>query len=139
MKFEFTIPGKPCGKQRPRFGGGRTYTPAKTVNYENLVRLCFKQAYPDSLPIPPKTEISAHITAYFPIPQSVSRKRRELMKQTFICPTVKPDTDNIAKIVLDALNGLAYHDDAQIVNLTLCKVYGDVPRVAVELSTEEIL
>lgn len=55
------------------------------------------------------------------------------MRAGLIVPTVKPDTDNVAKIVLDALNGIAYHDDAQIVQLTVLKRYSTEPKVKVKL------
>lgn len=132
MIFEFTIPGKPCGKGRPRFTkSGHTFTPEKTANYETLVKLAFKQAYPDAEPIAAKTAVVAKITAYFPIPQSASKKQRGKMAGGLVLPTTKPDTDNIAKIVLDALNGIAYHDDAQIAQLTVLKRYSDEPKVTV--------
>lgn len=51
-----------------------------------------------------------------------------------ISPTKKPDMDNVVKIVLDALNGFAWHDDAQVVDLSVMKVYTDQePFVRVEL------
>lgn len=49
------------------------------------------------------------------------------------CPQKKPDTDNIAKIVLDALNGLAYPDDKQVVELQVLKTYDLDGYVEVEL------
>lgn len=132
IRYEFSIPGKPCGKQRPRFTRyGHTYTPGQTVNYENLVKLCFQQAHPDTEPIAKGVELCADIRAYYPIPSSVSKKRREQMIGGTFRPVVKPDTDNIAKIILDALNGIAYHDDAQIVVLRLEKFYSVLPRVDV--------
>lgn len=55
-----------------------------------------------------------------------------------IMPTKKPDCDNVAKMICDALNGLAYKDDAQIVNLNVLKAYtSDVPFVAVTIIGEE--
>ena len=53
------------------------------------------------------------------------------MQQGLILPTKKPDTDNIAKAILDALNGLAYYDDAQICQLEVYKFYSDEPRAEV--------
>ena len=47
-------------------------------------------------------------------------------------PTKKPDADNIAKVVCDALNGLAYKDDAQVIDLTVHKRFGD-PKVIVKI------
>lgn len=135
--YEFEIPGKPCGKGRPRFYNGRAITPKDTVNYETLVKLAFRQAYPNAEPIAAKVEVIAKITAYYPIPVSASKKRQSLMRAGLIKPTTKPDTDNIAKICLDALNGIAYHDDAQIVELQVTKLYGDEPRVVVWLAVVE--
>ena len=134
MIFEFTIPGKPCGKGRPRFTkNGHTFTPEKTANYETLVKLAFRQAYPNAEPIAAKVEVIAKITAYYPIPVSTSKKLQAQMRAGLMKPTTKPDTDNIAKICLDALNGIAYHDDAQIVGLQVNKLYSDEPRVEVKL------
>ena len=138
MIFKFTIPGKPCGKGRPRFTkSGHTFTPEKTANYETLVKLAFSQAYPNAKPIAAKVEVIAKITAYYPIPVSTSKKLQARMRAGLIKPTTKPDTDNIAKICLDALNGIAYHDDAQIVELQVKKLYSDDLRVEVWLAAAE--
>lgn len=137
MKFEFTIPGKPTGKGRPRFTkNGHAFTPEATANYENLVKVCFyeqNRADEPIKPIAPKTPIVAMITAYYPIPQSTSKKQRDRMAAALVFPTVKPDTDNIAKCILDALNGIAYYDDAQIMLLIVWKRYSDEPRVSVKI------
>lgn len=138
MIFEFEIPGEPKGKGRPRFTrSGHAYTPESTASYENLVKLCFTQKYHGTQPIPHGVPVKAHITAFFPIPKSVSKSRAADMERGFELPTKKPDTDNLAKIVLDALNGMAYHDDAQIVRLTVQKSYSREPRVLVEISEVE--
>lgn len=135
MTFKLTIPGEPKGKGRPRFTKqGRTYTPDSTANYENLVKVMFMQKYSDTQPIPQGIPLEAHITAFFPIPKSTSKSRAADMERGFELPTKKPDTDNIAKIILDSLNGIAYHDDAQIVRLTVVKSYSREPRVTVEIS-----
>lgn len=49
-------------------------------------------------------------------------------------PTKKPDSDNIAKIICDSLNGIAYHDDSQIVELYICKSYSENPKVIVTIA-----
>ena len=116
-----TILGKPIGKGRPRFstagGFARSYTPAKTVEYENLVRMEWEKTGAKKL----EGAISATIICHFPIPKSVSKKRRALMDGRFY--TSKPDCDNIAKIILDALNGIAYDDDSQVAMLSVTKLY----------------
>lgn len=140
--MKFTIPGAPFGKQRHRTATignrSRSYTPEKTVNYENLVKLLFQQAangfYVESGPV------LILIRSYYPIPKSVSQKRANLMRTGKIRPTIKPDYDNIGKIVGDALNGIAYRDDAQVVDGHVIKYYSDLPRVEVtieEVSTDE--
>jgi Holliday junction resolvase RusA-like endonuclease len=132
MEFKFTIPGKPTGKGRPRFSRyGHTYTPEQTTNYENLVKVCFKQAYPRAEPFPPKIELCADIKAYYPIPASTSKNKKQKMKDGVYKPTIKPDADNVAKIILDSLNKMAFYDDAQIVVLRIEKLYSDEPRVDV--------
>ena len=133
MIFDFFIPGKPCGKGRPKFGNGMIYTPEKTVNYENLVRVCFMQAYPGAEPIKAKVPVVALMTAFYPIPASTSKKQRDRMTAGLVVPVVKPDADNAAKIVLDSLNGIAYHDDAQIVGLHVLKRYAEEPGVKVRI------
>ena len=56
------------------------------------------------------------------------------MIDRLIRPIRKPDWDNVGKIICDALNGIAYRDDAQIVDALVRKFYSDTPRVIVEIS-----
>ena len=67
------------------------------------------------------------------MPKSDSKKVQSLKLSGRIRPTQKPDADNIAKSVLDALNGLAYADDKQVVTLEVDKHYGEEPCVHVKL------
>lgn len=131
----FTILGEPKAKGRPRFKNmGKymgTYTPKDTINYENLVKLSYQNECIGM--INKDTMIIADIKAYFTIPSSTSKKKRCDMIQEFVRPIKKPDLDNIAKIILDSLNGIAYYDDSQIVKLTVEKYYSENPRVEVEL------
>lgn len=127
--IEFTIPGEPREKSRPRVvrlknGASTSYTPDKTVAYEELARQRFRQQWPSvELPFPDKTPVCVTITACFGIPKSASRKTRAAMLSGQNYPTKKPDVDNVIKIVLDALNGFAWHDDAQVVLLQVTKEY----------------
>lgn len=132
--MKIVIQGKVQAKQRPRWGRYNTYTPEQTRNYENWVKLSFINQYPNFKPLENELEVS--IKAYFEIPKSVSKKKREQMLNGNIRPTIKPDLDNIAKSILDALNKLAYIDDKQIVFLEVEKFYDVSPRV--ELMVEEI-
>lgn len=134
MIVEFTIPGPPRGKGRPRFRTAgkyvKTYTPEQTATYENLVRVTYQtQCRGKALDGP----ILAEITGYFPIPASVSKKKHAEMASGKIKHTKKCDCDNLAKIILDALNQIAYKDDAQVSDLIVRKRYSETPRVTVRL------
>lgn len=131
QKISLTIPGKPFGKQRPRvLKNGITYTPKETVNYETLIKeLYIIQHFRKQLEGP----VRMYIKAYFPIPKSVSKRKKEEMIAGKIRPVKKPDMDNIIKIIADALNGLAYRDDSQIVECTIEKYFSDEERVEIEI------
>lgn len=138
---EFIIPGDPRGKARPRVvrtrdGRSMAFTPDKTIAYEELIRQRFRQQWErEDLPFPDKTPVCVKITAGFGIPKSTSKKARLAMLAGQIGPTKKPDMDNIAKIVLDALNGFAWHDDVQVLDLHISKFYTDhEPFVCVSLT-----
>lgn len=131
-EIEFFVPGKPQGKARARTvrmpnGFTRSFTPDKTVLYENLIKSRFLEAEAGQdgiFPFEPGTPVEMVLTAYFKPPVSQSLKKQRLMLLGEIQPLKKPDMDNIVKVVADALNGLAYHDDTQICSLTATKVYG---------------
>lgn len=135
MTHTFTIPGEPVGKGRPRFSGAKngrvhTYTPDKTAMYEKLVRQRWKESGGRSFG---EKHVAVDIYAYFPIPKSYSKKRVAEITENNEKPTKKPDCDNIIKIILDALNGIAYEDDKQVVSVFCIKQYAthDKPRVTV--------
>ena len=132
---EFKIPGKVQAKQRPRMNlhNGRVYTPQPTINYENFVKKCYWDYANQKGWTPIENAIRAEIGVFMPVPKSDSEKKKELKLSGKIRPTVKPDADNIAKSVLDALNGLAYADDKQIVECEVKKYYGEEPCVYVKL------
>ena len=130
------IPGKPQGKARARtfynskLGKMQSITPENTVLYENLIKHCYLETKCE--PFLDKVPLEVEITACFPIPKSATKKDRERIKLMEYYPTKKPDADNIAKVVCDALNGLAYKDDAQVIDLTVHKRFGD-PKVIVKI------
>jgi Holliday junction resolvase RusA-like endonuclease len=127
----FNIPGKIQAKQRPRFNGKFAYTPKETVNYENWVKECYLLDFRNEKPL--EIPLRVKIIAFFEIPKSTSKKKRQDMLDNKTYPTIKPDTDNIAKSILDSLNGIAFLDDKQVVSLTVEKWYAEVPSVSVEI------
>lgn len=137
MKIEFTVPGEPRGKGRPRVcRNDHTYTPKETASYENLVKLEYERQCPLKR-FEPGTMLKMSIAAYYKIPKSASKVKRRKMLLGDLRPTKKPDMDNVIKIIADSLNSLAYHDDAQIVSAVVDKYYDDVPRVDVYLEDVE--
>jgi Holliday junction resolvase RusA-like endonuclease len=116
------VPGEPFAKQRPRVTKtGHAYTPQETANYENLVKVCFREKYPEH--VPTDKPIAINIEAEYPIPKSWSKKKRSQALNKEIFPT-RHDWDNVGKIICDALNGIAYQDDKQIFRGSVTKFYG---------------
>ena len=126
----------PQGKERPRFDfrSRRAYTPAKTRAYEDRIARAFRRAAiaEDFRIIEGPVELT--IVACFPVPKSYSQKTRASCLQGNQPPTKRPDADNLEKAVADALNGLAYFDDAQIVHSAVTKTYAEVPGLRIWVS-----
>ena len=137
--FEFEVQGTPKGKGRPRFSkvGGyvKTYTPKATHDYERLVAEAFLSQNGIIFDHP---YLDVYITAYFPIPKSTSKTDRLLLETEYIPYNKKSDCDNIAKIILDGLNKIAYLDDRQVVSLKVKKYYGRIPRVEIKIKEVEV-
>ena len=136
MVVKFIVLGTPTAKGRPRMTRqGHTYTPQKTVMYENLVRLEYQRQC-GSFQFDRDALLDVRMIAYYPIPKSVSQKNRQMRADHRIRPMKRPDVDNVCKSILDSLNQIAYHDDAQVVDCQVRKFYGDTPKVVVTI--EEI-
>ena len=135
----FTVHREPKGKQRVRVTrSGHAYTPNDTTAYEGIVRSEYQMQVGD---VPPYLgPVVVNIRAYYEIPKSWSKKKQQQAQLSLIGPTKKPDCDNIAKMICDALNGLAYKDDAQVTILGVYKYYvgeGEVPHVDVRIAELE--
>lgn len=138
MTVKFTVLGEPRGKQRPRMTrNGHTYTPAETVQYENLVRMEYRRQCSDYR-FPDDAALDMRIMAYYAIPKSVSKKKRQEMLERRIRPLKKSDWDNVGKIIADSLNEIAYKDDVQIVDGQVRKFYSDKPRVVVTIQEASV-
>ena len=137
MKIKFTVEGEPFGKQRPRHNckTNTTYTPTETKRHEQIIVWAYKGQC-GAFRFPKDECIDLQITAFMKIPKSVSKKNRQLMIDGVIRPTVKPDWDNIGKLVADALNGIAYDDDKCIVDAQVRKFYSEYPRTEITLSSQ---
>lgn len=126
---------EPFPKERPRgtiiSGHVNIYTPKKTVAEERAIAEAWKKT--NGL-IPFEGAVVVRIVLGMAIPRSASQKKKKDMLARKIRPTTKPDADNCAKLILDALNGLAYGDDNQIVSLSVKKYYTEVPKIMIKVA-----
>lgn len=124
---EFIVQMRPVPKARPRLArNGHTYTPKNTVDAEKKIASVARIAIAKPLSGP----LSLYIEFYYAVPKSWSKGKREAIP---LPRTERPDLDNIGKLVLDSLNGIAYLDDAQIVHLSCSKYYGSSDRIHVTI------
>lgn len=127
--IRFEVPGIPVAKGRPKLttinGSARAFTPAKTVAYEGKVALAGERAMDGRAPL--TGAIAVEVIAWFPIPQSWSKKRKLAAR----FHTGRPDADNILKAIGDGLNGVIWADDSQIAEVSIHKRYAGRPCVAV--------
>ena len=130
--IEFTIRGNPVPAGRPRAttrnGNVRMYDPAKSRHFKQYVKLAASQYAPEELITGP---IFLEVNIFRPIPKSFSKKKMTEDEEMKIRPITKPDASNFVKLVEDALNGVIYKDDSQIVSLVVHKFYSGSPRIKV--------
>ena len=122
----FTVYGKPVAKGRPRMTkSGHVYTPQTTREYEERIRnaAMSEMGRDKILPWTEKQPLKVVIDAFFKLPKSATKKDRIDVLNHIKFPTVKADVDNIAKSILDGMNGYVYGDDAQVVDLVITKRY----------------
>lgn len=134
LPITVTLPGEPKAKGRPRFSrkSGRAYTPAATVSYESHLRHAGIQVMGANRPLEGPVEVL--VVAAFGVPASWSKGKRLTALAGLAFPTVKPDADNLLKM-MDALNEVVWLDDKQIVRADIRKVYSDRPCLTVQVRT----
>jgi Holliday junction resolvase RusA-like endonuclease len=124
------IPGPPIAQSRPRFARMgqhvRTYDATPARDYKSWVKCCAIDAMKDSGCEMFRRDTPLEMTV------DISLQRPKTLPKRVIYPTNKPDTSNVLKGIEDALEGIAYEADQQIVSTTVKKAYG-VPGVLVEI------
>lgn len=133
--YTAVVLGDPVAQGRPRFSrqGGfvKAYDPAKSRDYKSYVRLIASQNAPVT-PVEGAIEFSLRI--YRAIPKGMPKYKREAAKAGMLRPTIKPDVSNVLKGVEDALKGVWYKDDSQIVGYgVLGKWYDERPRIEITM------
>lgn len=135
-KHRIVVPGEPVPQGRPRVyrtpRGVRGVDPAKSRRYKALVS---QQAQRQWHGEPLSGPLAVNVTIYRSIQQSGSKRLKTAKQAGAIRPTVKPDVDNYYKAVSDALTGIAWVDDNQIVEISVAKFYDDGggPRAEIEV------
>ena len=127
----FTVPIKPTGKARARVTRWGVYTPEKTAAAENSIKVCARAAGVELIEGP----VELNVFCYFAPPKSWSKKKRKeiLVDGGVRCQTNKPDSDNVLKLVSDALNGIAYEDDRQVSSASVVKAYGSEDKIIIQV------
>jgi Holliday junction resolvase RusA-like endonuclease len=138
LDIAFFVPGEPKGKgrHRSRIAGGKAgrqfvqhYAPKDTVEYENLVRMAAHEAMEGRDPT--RHPVAMTMTAFVSVPSSWSKKKQARALNGMVCPTGKPDLDNLEKAILDGMNKIVFADDAQVCRVTKAKLYATTPGVEV--------
>lgn len=131
-KLRVMIPGKPQPKQRAIVNTytKKAHTPDATVKYEREVGRMWKMQNGATMLQGP---IKMTVLMCFAVPKSDSKVKRQKKLDDEIKHTIKPDASNVLKAVEDGLNGVAYHDDSQLVEIYMRKMYAAEGYVAVEL------
>jgi len=124
--FTCRVFGYPVPQGRPRFArAGRfvsTYDPPESLDWKRTVQAQVIAAGPGA---PMEGPLALRLVFILLRPKSIPKKR--------LFPTVKPDVDNLVKAIKDAMSGVVYRDDAQIVVLYGAKEYGEQPGVDIEV------
>ena len=134
MKVKFVIPGTPKGKERPRITKFGVYTPKQTKAYEEYIKECYRQQC--DVYFEDKSIYIDAIAYVEPLKQYRKAETKAALANEFH-PTSKPDTDNIMKAVLDALNGIAFADDRYIYDLHIVKKFDVYPRIEVTIESDD--
>ena len=124
----FEVPGDPVPKGRPRFARRgtfiQTYTDSKTIEYETRVATKARMAIGSSEPL--KGHLTVYLYLRYAVPASYSKKRVEACLNGLEYPK-RVDLDNCYKSITDAMNGIVYMDDSQIVEAHILKCYSLEP------------
>jgi Holliday junction resolvase RusA-like endonuclease len=142
--ISFELHGEPVGWQRTglrvvtpkgKKPFATIYTPAETRAYQRAVALAAKVAMKGQGPLAGPLRLL--VIAFMPVPASWSGRKRDAALAGTLRPTVKPDYDNIIK-QMDALKGIVWTDDVQVVDGRAVKLYAENPRLRVEISQIEV-
>lgn len=130
--YLFEVIGNPVPQKQTRFvrSTGIAYNPSS----KDIKQLQW-QIKPYAPTEPLKCPVEMTLVFYMPIPASASKRVKVQMLNGIILPAKKPDFDNLAYLVTNALKGIVYVDDAQVTDCIIRKRYSDKPRTVIRIIT----
>ena len=141
-EYSITYMGKLQAQQRPRHrmvvtkNGqifSQTYEQKQSRDFKASLHLLAQDAVQKKNGKPLEGAVCLVLTIGVAMPQSMSKKQRALVEDGKLFPTKKPDVDNMLKAVMDALNGVVYFDDKQVVSVTVRKYYTEMDGLVVNV------
>lgn len=137
-QIKLTFAGAPVPQGRPRFARKgkfvQTYDPEPSKKAKLKIRQqALKEANGEVL----QGAIVVEMYFFRNIPKSFSKQKQIQAAEGTLRPLTKPDTDNYIKLVLDAINGIFYKDDSQVVEVIGRKFYSDEPRTEIIITNLE--
>jgi len=130
--LSFVMYGQPIGKASVRVVEHRAFMPTKTRNYMDMLGLIAKKAVREQHWEKTDRPVGLYVQSFYRIPKGKSKRWKAEALAGQILPTVKPDYDNILKIIGDSCTDIVYLDDKQICDGRNVKKYSEEPRVVVE-------
>ena len=141
MEFDLVVTGEPVAQGRPKFstigGHPRAVDPAKSREYKHIVSVMARQKMAELGMTPMEGPLRLHVHVFRVPPKSMGKKRSAEACSLSKGITTKPDLDNYIKLVSDALNGVVFLDDSQVVAIEATKRYGKMPGMIITVTEEE--
>lgn len=126
MEFTFLVEGRAEGKDRPRFARGHAFTTRKTREFEARVKAAALTEMEKCGLAPTEQPVRVEIACFFLPPKSATKKFLNQIDNELVPYDKKPDADNIAKAVCDAMNGVVFVDDKLVCSVGCEKWYTTV-------------
>ena len=133
MTFSCRVLGCPVAQGRPRAfktpaGFVRVYDPETSRDWKRTVQSQVLSAWPRGTP-PFDCAVTLDLVFHLPRPKSLPKR--------VVHHTKRPDLDNLAKAVKDAMRAIVYRDDSLVVELRVRKQFGDRPGVEIRIAAVE--
>lgn len=135
--YELHMVGSVVAQGRPKLTTApypHAYDPQKSREFKAMLAFCAQQEMQSKGGEPFSGAVHLAIHVELPVPKSWTKTKRESALEGVTKPSIKPDVDNIAKSIMDALSGVWYLDDKQVYCLSVIKTYGSVAKYHVVCS-----